>query len=151
MLCTRNYLETAASHLLRRDFKGLTPHIDLLVNIHTGNDEEDSRPPGSSWQQSAQSEDDGSLVLLNHLDSVEEGQGKCGDDEKEGYDGHEVAAETGSLVTGWTSNYYQSCQTGLIRPTGLKVFSIDWVSHKRWSLSSHEKWSLNTKFSISAL
>ena len=36
------------SHLLRRYFVGASSHIDLLVNIHTGDDEEDPGPPGSS-------------------------------------------------------------------------------------------------------
>ena len=40
------------------------PHVDLLVGVHTGQDEEDPRAPGSSYQQSAESEDDSSLVLL---------------------------------------------------------------------------------------
>ena len=52
------------THLLGGNFKCLTPHVDLLVDIHTGDDEEDPRPPGSSCQEPAQSEDDGSLVLL---------------------------------------------------------------------------------------
>ena len=56
------------------DLKSYGPHVNLLVNIHTGNDEEDSRPPGSPCQQSAQSEDDCPLVLLDHLDHEEEGE-----------------------------------------------------------------------------
>ena len=56
-------------NLLRGNFKCLTPHIDLLINIKTGDDEEDSRPPGSSCQQPAKPEDDGSLVLLNRNDN----------------------------------------------------------------------------------
>ena len=55
---------------------------------------------GSTLDKTSQAEDDGSLVLLDHLDGVEEGEGERGDDEKEGDDGHEVTAEAGSLITG---------------------------------------------------
>ena len=57
------------THLLGGNFKCLTPHVDLLIDIKTGDDEEDPGPPGSSCQQPAQSEDDGSLVLLNRNDN----------------------------------------------------------------------------------
>ena len=40
------------------------PHVHLLVGVDTREDEEDSRPPGSSYQKTTQSKDDGSLVLL---------------------------------------------------------------------------------------
>ena len=42
----------------------MSPHVDLLVSVHTGQDEEDPRTPGPSYQQPAQPEDDGPLVLL---------------------------------------------------------------------------------------
>ena len=58
------FFKTIHSYFLWRNVKGLSSHINLLVNIHTGDDEEDPGPPGSSSQQSAKSEDDGSLVLL---------------------------------------------------------------------------------------
>ena len=80
------------SYFLWRNVKGLSSHVNLLVDINTGNDEEDSRTPGSSCQEPAQPEDDGPLVLLDHLNRVEEGEGEGGDDEKEGDDGHEVTA-----------------------------------------------------------
>ena len=32
------------NHLLGRNFKGLTPHINFLVDINTGDDEENTRP-----------------------------------------------------------------------------------------------------------
>ena len=38
-----------------------------LVQVHTGDDEEDSWTPGSSTQDPPQSEDDRLLVLLDHL------------------------------------------------------------------------------------
>ena len=85
---------------MRWNLESLRSHIDLLVDIHTGDDKEDPGPPGSSGQQPAQSEDDGSLVLLDHFDSVEEGEREGGDDEKEGDNGHEVTAEAGPLFTG---------------------------------------------------
>ena len=75
------------SYLLWRDFKSLSPHINFLVYIHTGDDEEHSRAPGSSCQQSAQSEDDGSLVLLDHLDREEEGEGQGAEDDEDAGDG----------------------------------------------------------------
>ena len=52
------------SYLLGRDLVVVGPHVDLLVGVHTGEDEEDPRAPGSAHQQSSESEDDGSLVLL---------------------------------------------------------------------------------------
>ena len=51
-------------YLLRRNIVGCRPHVDLLVNIQAGDDEEDPGTPGTALDQSAQSEDDGSLVLL---------------------------------------------------------------------------------------
>ena len=76
------------------NFKSLTSHIYFLINIKTGDDEEDPRPPGSPSQQPAQPEDDGPLVLLeqwrisdliilspphlNHFDHREEGEGESG-------------------------------------------------------------------------
>ena len=54
-------------YLLWRDFKGHGPHVYLFIGVHTGDDEEDPRPPGSSCDQPAQSEDDGSLVLLDNM------------------------------------------------------------------------------------
>ena len=82
------------------DLIGCRPQVNLLVDIEAGDDEEDPGPPGSSCQKTTQPEDDGSLVLLDHLDSVEEGEGERGDDEKEGDDSHEVTAEAGSLLAG---------------------------------------------------
>ena len=78
----------------------MSPHVHLLVGVDTREDEEDPGPPGSSYQKTTQSEDDGSLVLLDHFDSVEEGEREGGDDEKEGDNGHEVTAEAGPLFTG---------------------------------------------------
>ena len=44
------------AHLLRRDLVGGSSEVNLLVNVHTGNDEEDSRPPSPACQQPTQSE-----------------------------------------------------------------------------------------------
>ena len=52
------------SYLLGRDIKGLCSHVDLLVDVHTGDDEEDPRTPGSARQQPTQPEDHRPLVLL---------------------------------------------------------------------------------------
>ena len=79
----------SVSDLLRWNLKSLTPHVDLLVNIHAWDDEEYSWPTGSSSQQTAQSEDDGSLVLLHHLHHEQEGQWQGDDDQEERPEGHD--------------------------------------------------------------
>ena len=76
-------------NLLRWNLIGLTSHINFLVNIHTGNDKEDPWAPGSSCQQPTQPEDDGPLVLLDHLDSEEEGEGESAENDEDGGDGDE--------------------------------------------------------------
>ena len=58
-------------------------HVDLLVDINTGDDEEDPGPPGSSCQQPTQPEDDGSLVLLDHLHHEHQGEGEGDEDEEQ--------------------------------------------------------------------
>ena len=75
-------------------------HIDLLVDIHTGDDEEDSRPPGSSCQQPAKSEDDGSLVLLDHLHHEYEAEGEGGDYQHQREYGESQGTDPRSLLTG---------------------------------------------------
>ena len=47
------------------DLIGCRPQVNLLVDIEAGDDEEDPGPPGSTLQEATQSEDDGSLVLLD--------------------------------------------------------------------------------------
>ena len=54
-------------NLLGRDLEGLRPHVDLLVDVHAGNDEEHAGPPGAASQQPAQPEDHGSLILLKMM------------------------------------------------------------------------------------
>ena len=85
-------------YLLWRNLIGGSSQINLLVNIHTGNDEEDARPPGSPGQEPAQPEDDGPLVLLDHLDGVEQGEGQRGHDQDERDDGEQEAAQPGALL-----------------------------------------------------
>ena len=51
-------------HLLRRNIVGLSSHVNLLVMVHTRNDEEHSGTPGSALEQTTKSEDDSSLILL---------------------------------------------------------------------------------------
>ena len=87
-------------YLLGGDLVSCCSQINLLVDINTGDDEEDSRPPGSSCQQPAQSEDDGSLVLLDHLDSEEEGEGEGAEDDEDAGDGEKEGAETRTLLAG---------------------------------------------------
>ena len=60
------------TYFLRGNFICVSPHVHLLVGVHAGKDEEDSWAPGTSYQQPAQSEDDGPLVLLDHLHHEEE-------------------------------------------------------------------------------
>ena len=69
--------------LLRWDLILPTPHVDLLISVHTGDDEENPRAPGSSSQQPAQPEDDGPLVLLDHLHHEHQGEGEGDEDEEE--------------------------------------------------------------------
>ena len=64
----------------------------LFVDIHTRDYEEDPGAPGSSCQQPAQSEDDGSLVLLDHLDTHAEGDGHGDHDEEVGQQGQDQRA-----------------------------------------------------------
>ena len=54
-----------SAHLLGRDLVCRCPHVDLLVGVHAGDDEEHAGAPGSPWQQPAQPEDDGALVFLD--------------------------------------------------------------------------------------
>ena len=52
------------TNFLWRDFIGAGPHVNLLVDVHAGQDEEDARPPGPACQQESQPEDHSSLVFL---------------------------------------------------------------------------------------
>ena len=53
--------------LLRWDIEGNCSQIHLTVSIDARNNEEDARTASSALDQSAETEDDGSFVLLNNL------------------------------------------------------------------------------------
>ena len=78
----------------------MAPHVDLLVHVHAGDDKEDSRAPGPSCQQPAQSEDDGPLVLLDHLHHEDQTERKRRHDQHQGEYGEGQGADTGTLLTG---------------------------------------------------
>ena len=71
-------------YLLWGNIKTDRPEVHLPVVVHTGNDEEYPGSLSSSFPQPAQSEDDGSLVLLDHLDTHAEGDGHGDHDEEVG-------------------------------------------------------------------
>ena len=85
--------------LLRRHVEGERPHVDLLVGVDAGHDEEDARPAGSAAEEAAEAEDDDALVLLHDLDGEAEGDGQRDEDEDDGAEGDEVRADAGALVT----------------------------------------------------
>ena len=53
---------------------------------------------GSSCQESSQSEYDGPLVLLDHLDAPDEGEGESYEDEEEGAESEEDGTEVRPLT-----------------------------------------------------
>ena len=53
-----------STHLLGRDLVGGGPHVDLLVRVHAGDDEEHPRASRPARQQPPQPEDDRPFVLL---------------------------------------------------------------------------------------
>ena len=87
------------SYLLRRNVVGRSSHVNFLVGVQTRNDEEDSRASSFPCQQPAQPEDDGPLVLLDHLHHEEEGEGEGGGEEDDGADGEDVREYLRSLLT----------------------------------------------------
>ena len=54
------------SYLLWGNIEISDSQINFLININTGDNEEDTGTSGSSWEQSTKSEDDGPLILLLH-------------------------------------------------------------------------------------
>ena len=88
-------------YLLWRNLVCVCPEVHFLVHIHTGNHEEDARAPGSSWQESAQAEDDRSLILLDNLHHEEEREGQEENDEEDGEDSQESRAHPGPIFAVW--------------------------------------------------
>ena len=76
----------------------MRPHVNLLVDVDTGDDEEDAGAPRSPRQQPAQAEDDGPLVLLHHLHHEHQRERHGGEDEEEGAEGEDVGHDAGSLL-----------------------------------------------------
>ena len=56
-------------YLLRRNIVGLSPHVNLLIMINTGDNEENSRSPGSALEKSTKAEDDGPFVFLKYREN----------------------------------------------------------------------------------
>ena len=52
----------------------MNSHINDFIDVNTGNDEEDSGPPGSPRQDPPQSEDDSFLILLYNFDDKAKGK-----------------------------------------------------------------------------
>ena len=86
-------------HLLWRHVVGLSPHINLLVDIHARDHKEDARAPGSARQEQSQSKYDGSLVLLDHLDDEAQREGESGQHQQEGAEDQQVGTQTLGLLT----------------------------------------------------
>ena len=51
-------------NLLGWDIVGLCAHVNLLVDVDTGNDEEDSRSTSSACEKATQAEDDSPFIFL---------------------------------------------------------------------------------------
>jgi len=75
---------------LWRNLVRLAPHVDLLIHVDTGDDEEDPGTSSSTGEKAAKAKYDGALVLLDHFDDEEKGEGKGGDDHEEGGDSEET-------------------------------------------------------------
>ena len=88
-------------HLLWWDLVRVCPQVHLLVDIHTGDDKEDPRAPGTARQKTTQPEDDGPLVLLDHLHHEEEGEWQEDENEKTGETSKQSGANTRPIFTIW--------------------------------------------------
>ena len=80
-------------------FISRSSHINLDVDIHARDDKEDPRPPGSSCEEATQSEDDGSLVLLDHLHHEEEREWEEDENQKYGETSEQSGANTRPVLT----------------------------------------------------
>ena len=87
-----------SENLLWWDVIGLGPQVNLLIDVNAGDDEEHPGTSGFPSQHSAQSEDDRSLVLLDHLHHPAEGQGEGDADQEERDEGQHVRHKARSLL-----------------------------------------------------
>ena len=60
-------------YLLRRDIERYCPQVDLPVCVDAGDDEEYPWPFCSTLSETTETEDDGTLVLLDNLEKGEKG------------------------------------------------------------------------------
>ena len=100
-----------------RNIKSLSPHINLLINIHTRDDEEHSRTTSATCEEQPKAEYDSSLIFLvrdlvctkelhlcwylNHFDNKEEGQWQGDRHQQDGEDGQEKRADAWTFFTDW--------------------------------------------------
>ena len=90
------------THVLRGNNEVLCPHVNLLVSVGTGNDEENAGTSESPGQTAAQSVDHRPLVLLHPLDGEDEGEWEGDDHEEPGDDNHQLVTQLGSVSKpGW--------------------------------------------------
>ena len=73
-------------NLLRRHIVGLCPHVYLYVDIHAGNDEEDTGTSRTAGEKTTKTEDYGALIFLHHFDRETEGEGEGDEYEDDGGD-----------------------------------------------------------------
>ena len=83
-------------YLLWGDREVLYSHVYDLEDVHTGDDKEDARTPGSATEDPPQAEDDGLLVLLDHPDHQAEGEGEGDQDEEGGGEDQQPGAQSWS-------------------------------------------------------
>ena len=91
-------MRVESENLLWWDVIGLGPQVNLLIDVNTGDDEEHPGSSGFPSQHSAQSEDDRSLVLLDHLDHPAEREREGHTDQQEGDEGQHVRHKAWSLL-----------------------------------------------------
>ena len=93
---------TILTHVLRRNNEVLCPHVDLLVSVSAGHDEEDAGTPEGPRETPAQPVDHGPLVLLDPLHGEDQGEGEGDDHEEPGEDNHQLVAHIGRVSKpGW--------------------------------------------------
>ena len=85
-------------YFLRWDLECFGSHVNLLVHVNTRDDEEYPGAPGPPRQEAAESEDDGSLVLLDHLHRGHQGAGEGQQDQQEGEESYQERTDICSLV-----------------------------------------------------